>query len=110
MPRRSRADQELNWLRSVWEVLAAAELSHGAFITISIKPTAMRSRFYVKFEMTRPETPGGMPPFHGAVTNSYPSSSATQFLPWLWNMSEQFVAFIDNDDPGVKPQGEWRRG
>lgn len=103
MPRKSNTDRELNWLRNVWEVLAAGELTHGGFTAITIKPTAMRSRFYVKFEITRPDTPGGPPPFHAQVTNSYPNSNATQFLPWLWNMSEQFVTFIDNDDPLTAP-------
>lgn len=103
MPRKSKTDQELSWLRNVWEVLAALELQHAGFASVVVKPTAMRSRFYVRFEFARPAAPDGPPPYCGTVTLSYPSSGATEFLPWLWNKSEDFTTYVDNDDPYTAP-------
>jgi hypothetical protein len=98
MPRRSRNDQELNWLRSAWEELAAAELNHSGFITIKIKPTAMRARFYVKWEFTRPEVDGKLDRYFAAKQTSYPNGDATNFLSWLWNQSRLFSEQLDADD------------
>jgi hypothetical protein len=103
MPRKSSTDQELGWLRSVWEELSSAELKHAGFIYITVRASASRCRFYVKWEIQRPDTPLGLKSYHASQQLNYPCPDATQFLPWLWNMSRRFSEYIDNDDEDARP-------
>lgn len=102
MPRKSRTDQELGWLRSLWEELAEAELIHGAFCRIELRPMARRGVFTVSFVMERPETEKGFPEWKGTQRHQYPNGQSTAFLSWLWGVSMRFGDYVDVTDIAVQ--------
>lgn len=104
MTRKNRTDQELGWLRNVWEELAASELKHGSFAVVEIRATASRARFTVKFKMERPDTDAGLPAWSASTVHHYPNGDATQFLPWLWGRASAFADFCDHSDQALAPQ------
>lgn len=103
MPRKNRNEQELGWLLSSWEELARAELVHGGYVEITIKPKALRGRFYVRWEFTRPPLDADYIGYRASQQVSYPAPEATQFLPWFWHMSMRFLEYLDADDKGYAP-------
>lgn len=102
MPRKSRTDQELGWLRSAWEELAEGELTHGAFCHIELRPMARRGVFKVVFVMERPETEHGLPAWKGSVAHQYPNGNNTAFLGWLWQMCMRFTDYADVSDHALQ--------
>jgi hypothetical protein len=102
MPRKSKTDQELGWLRNIWEEMAATELKHGGFMKVELKPTASRARFMVRLVMTRPEGEGDIPGWAGSTRYDYPNAESTMFLPWLWGRANAFAEFCDVSDTVLK--------
>ena len=90
MPRKSKTDVELGWLRAVWEQAAAMEMTHATYFTITIRPAATRNMFSVVMEMKRPATKNGLGAFAYSTVLRYPNGDNTQFLPWLWGKVERF--------------------
>lgn len=98
MPRKSKTDREMSWLGAMWEEIARTELIHAGFTSVTIRPTAMRSRFHVEFEFVRPASTPGLPAYRGKVRLSYPNGDAVDFLSWLWNQARLFSEYVENDD------------
>jgi hypothetical protein len=101
MPRKNKTDQELSWLRNVWEEVAATELKHGATVDIVIRAGATRGVFTVTFLLVRPEVDKGMPGFTYRSMLRYPNGYQTQFLPWLWGRAGRFAEEVAEGDIAV---------
>lgn len=106
MPRKSRTDQELGWLRSLWEEMAQAELVHGAYFRIVVKPSATRGIFTCVFELERPETGSGPPAWKGAQALRYPNGQNTSFLCWLWGSAMRSSDYFDMADDAIREAPE----
>lgn len=102
MPRKSKTDRELGWLRNLWEELAAAELRHASFARLILKPTATRGVFHVSLEIDRPDTPDGLPAFRYHTMARYPTGDNTEFLAWAWGRAARFAEEAFLADEAVK--------
>lgn len=109
MPRKNKTDRELGWLRNVWEELAAIELRHQCFCTITLNPGAQRSVFYVTLRMERKGAPEGVVDWAYTSKALYPTGDATEFLAWLWWRADRFGDEIALSDPQYAPK-EKKRG
>jgi len=86
--------------------MAEAELIHGGFIRVVIRPMARRGVFHVTFEFERPDTPVGVGEYKANTKFQYPNGSDTLFIPWLWKESLRFGEYLDAADVELKaPQG-----
>lgn len=108
MPRKSRTDQELGWLRNVWEELAGIELLHQGRCTIQMVPGASRSVFVVNLQFTRPAVKNGFPEFNYTTQVRYPNGDATQLLPWLWGRCQRFADEVALADLGIPAHQEYK--
>jgi hypothetical protein len=106
MPRKSKTDRELGWLRNVWEELAAVELKHGAFARVEMRPTASRSSFVVRVVAERPDTESGYPGWTYATAARYPNGDNTEFLAWLWGRCDRFADEAALSDVAVSAHGK----
>lgn len=104
MPRRSKFDQELSWLRALWEEMAAAEMVHGCYCSVVLRPTASKGVFTVSIEGVRPEVSNSIPPWQYTTMVRYPNGNATEFLSWLWGRMNRWgdeAALSDNNIPSA---------
>lgn len=106
MPRKSKNDQDRDYLRSAWEELAATELAHAARVVCEITAGAARGTFTVALEMRRDDTPLGLPALKARQTMRYPTAQETTFTAWLWGFCMRFSEYVDEVDVALRAPQE----
>lgn len=91
MPRKSRTDVELGWLKALWDEAALCEQQHGCQVSITVRPMAMKATFNVTVEAVRLGTPKGLNEWSYRTMVRYPNGNDTEFLAWLWGRVHRFA-------------------
>jgi hypothetical protein len=91
MPRISKTEQELNYLRSAWEEIEYARVENNFSVTIVMVPTISRGVWSFEVRATSLETNLlDEPIIHERAVFRFPNGRLQTFAGELWNVLHRF--------------------
>jgi len=104
MPRISKTEQELNYLRSAWEEVEYARTDVNFVITIMMVPTISRGVWSFEIVGTSMENDlFGEPIIHERAVFRFPNGRLQTFAGELWNVLHRFNVQLE------EARDKWRR-
>jgi len=96
MPRPSKTDQELGYLKAAWEEIEDMQREHGMITTVTLSTANSRGVFNIRGEVRTIETDLLKEPLgRSSIMVRYPNGNNTTFAGQLWNLLHKL-----NDEAG----------
>lgn len=106
MPRTSKTDQELGYLRSAWEELEDQAIEYGFITTAVMIPTISRGVWSISFEARSKDTnDSGIPLRIERSQFRFPSGRQVTFAGELWSVLHRFTNQIAEARDSIARQG-----
>lgn len=98
MPRKKTLDKELEFLRSMWEVINTLERESDRAVTLIVTPTVQKGVFYFSLEARHKQPPAGEVSSRSAVGMRFPSASSTSLAGFLFWQAIRLESLIGDEE------------
>lgn len=106
MPRTSKTDQELGYLRSAWEELEDQAIEYGFITTITMIPTISRGVWSLTLSARSKEVdPKGVSLYFERAQFRFPSGRQVTFAGELWTVLHRFTNQLAEARDSIARQG-----
>lgn len=98
MPRKKTLDKELEFMRSMWDVINTLERESNRAVTLHVTPTVQKGVFYFRLEAWHKVPPGGEAIGPSAVGMRFPSASSTSLAGFLFWQALRLESVIGDEE------------
>lgn len=107
MPRRSRTDQELGFLRLAWDEVEDMERQHGCAVVVTLSATTQKGVFVGRASAMRLDDTSDGTPRTDVIQQRFPTGTHQSLGGWLWDLLRRLNDLVDASEE-ARRQAEQR--
>jgi len=96
MPRKSKTDQEIGYLRAMWEELDDIEREYGRVLIVSVIKTNQKGVFNFRISATSADDTASEVPRTDTIQQRFPEARTTTLAGFWWSLAQRLNDQVAN--------------